>query len=152
MKSLRAVSWLKPRKSPLDTCIWNQHLYWLGWNGFANDLHLMQICIMAIYSLYWIWLRMIFHVLYVTVRKHSFRVKSAIFFLVWPWNLIDDLEKNGAPPLTYFRLCASFHIYLWIQTGVTVRKRPINVKMNDFISRVTLTSDRWPWKTMWHLP
>ena len=32
----------------------------------------------------------------------------------------------------YFKLCASFRSHWWIQTGVTVRKRPIWVKCNDF--------------------
>ena len=39
----------------------------------------------------------------------------------------------------------------WIQTGVTVRKRPIWVKFDDFSSRVTLKFDGWPWKTIGHL-
>ena len=57
---------------------------------------------------------------------------SAIFRAVWPWNLTDDLENNRAPFLRYFKLCASFRSHLSIQTGVTVRKRPIWVKFNDF--------------------
>ena len=39
----------------------------------------------------------------------------------------------------------------WIQTGVTVRKHLIWVKIGNFLSCVTLNSDRWPWKTTWHL-
>ena len=35
------------------------------------------------------------------------------------------LKNNRAPLLCYFKLCASFRSYWWIQTGVTVRKRPI---------------------------
>ena len=42
------------------------------------------------------------------------------------------LKNNKAPLLTYFKLSASFYIYWWIQTGVTVRKRPIWVKIGDF--------------------
>ena len=42
------------------------------------------------------------------------------------------LENNRASLLCCFKLCASFHSHLWIQTGVTVRKRPIWVKFNDF--------------------
>ena len=30
------------------------------------------------------------------------------------------------------KLCASFHNHWWIKTGVTVRKRPIWVKIDDF--------------------
>ena len=69
----------------------------------------------------------------VTVRKPSIRVKISNFlslvtlqFDVWPW------KNNRAPHLCYFKLCASFHSQWWIQTGVTVRKRPISVKFDDF--------------------
>ena len=61
------------------------------------------------------------------------------------------LQNNRAPLLCYFKLCASFHHHMWIQTGVTVRKRPIWVKVNDFESRATLKFDGWPWKTIGHL-
>ena len=61
------------------------------------------------------------------------------------------LKNNRAPLLCYFKLCAAFHSYWWIQTGVTVRKRPIWVKFDDFESRVTLKFDGWPWKTIEHL-
>ena len=81
----------------------------------------------------------------------QFGSKSAILCPVWPWNLTYDLENNRAPLLHYFKLCASFHSHWWIQTGVTVRKCPIWVKFDDFLSRVTLKFDRWPWKTIGHL-
>ena len=55
------------------------------------------------------------------------------------------LKNNRAPLLCYFTLCASFHSHQLIQTGVSVWKRPIWVKI-DFFSRVTLKFDRWPWK------
>ena len=61
------------------------------------------------------------------------------------------LENNRAPLLCYFKLCASFHSHLWIQNGVTVRKRSIWVKIGDFLSRVTFKFDWWPWKTIGHL-
>ena len=48
--------------------------------------------------------------------------------------------------LCYFKLCASFHNHQWNQTGVTVWKCPIRVKIDDFMSLVTLRFDRWPWK------
>ena len=53
------------------------------------------------------------------------------------------LENNRASLLCCFKLCATFHSNQWIQTGVTVRKRPIWVKFDDFFSRVTLKFDRW---------
>ena len=57
---------------------------------------------------------------------------SMLFRAVWPWNLTDDLEKNRAPLLCYFKLCAAFRSHWWIQTGVRVRKRPIWVKCYAF--------------------
>ena len=41
------------------------------------------------------------------------------------------LENNRASLLCCFKLCATFHSHWWIQTGVTVRKRPIWVKFDD---------------------
>ena len=61
------------------------------------------------------------------------------------------LKNNRAPFLCYFKLCAAFRTHWWIQTGVTVRKRPIWVKFDVFLSRVTLKFDGWPWKTIGHL-
>ena len=52
--------------------------------------------------------------------------KSAIYDLEIWWM---TLENNRAPLLYCFKLCASFHSHQWIQTGVTVRKRPIWVKI-----------------------
>ena len=65
-------------------------------------------------------------------RNAQFGSKSTIFCPVWPWNLTDDLENNRTPLLCYFMICAPFHSHLWNQTGVTVRKRPIRVKIGDF--------------------
>ena len=62
------------------------------------------------------------------------------------------LKNNRAPLLCCFNsFCASFRSHHWIQTGVTVRKHPIWVKIVDFFSRVTLKFDGWPWKTIGHL-
>ena len=60
-------------------------------------------------------------------------------------------KSNRAPLLCYFKLFASFHSHWWIQTGVTVRKCLIWVKIDDFFNRVTLQFDGWPWKTIGHL-
>ena len=60
-------------------------------------------------------------------------------------------KNNRAPLLCYFKLCASFRSHWWIQTGVTVRKRLIWVKIDAFFSRVTLKFDGWPSKTIGHL-
>ena len=60
-------------------------------------------------------------------------------------------KNNRAPLLCYFKLCAAFCSHWWIQTEVTVRKRLISVKIDDFFSRVTLICDGWPSKTIGHL-
>ena len=57
-------------------------------------------------------------------------------------------KNNKARLLYYIKRCVSFQIHQWIQTGGTVRKRPIWVKFDDFFSRVTLQFDVWPWKTI----
>ena len=41
------------------------------------------------------------------------------------------LKNNRVPLLCCFKLCASFYSHHWIQIGVTVRKRPIWVKIGD---------------------
>ena len=48
---------------------------------------------------------------------------------------------NRAPLLSIIKPYASFHHHMWIQTGVTVRKRLSWV--------VTLTFDLWPWPFAW---
>ena len=81
------------------------------------------------------------------------------FFVPWLWNLTDDLEKNNRVPLlTYFKLCASFHSHWWIQTGVTVRKLSIWVKISIFfvphdleIWHMTLKNNKAPLLTCFKL-
>ena len=122
----------------------------------------------------------------------------AIFCPMWPWNSMDDLEKqqgtlpkqhqalciisspsvnstlsyspktfnsgqnrrffvpcdleiwrialknNRARLLSNIKRCASFHRHIWIQTGVTVRKR-----LSWFLTSVTLTFDLWSWPFAW---
>ena len=55
------------------------------------------------------------------------------FFKIW-WM---TLKRNRASFLCYFKLCASFHSHQWIQTWITVWKRPIWVKIDDHFSCVT---------------
>ena len=59
------------------------------------------------------------------------------------------LENNKEPLLYYIKLCASFQIHRWTQTGVTVRKHSIRIKIGDFfvpryfeISLMTFTNNR----------
>ena len=61
------------------------------------------------------------------------------------------LKNKRAPLLYYIKLWVSFQSHGWIQTGVKVRKRSIQVNIGDFLSRVTLKFDRWTWKTIGHL-
>ena len=55
------------------------------------------------------------------------------------------------PHLYYIKLSAAFQSHWYIQTGVTVRKRSIRVIVGDFLSRMTLNIDGWPWITIGHL-
>ena len=56
------------------------------------------------------------------------------------------LKNNRAPLLSNIKLYASFHHHMWIQTGVTVRKR-----ISWVVTSVTLTFDLWPWPFAWTL-
>ena len=42
------------------------------------------------------------------------------------------LKNNRAPLLYYVKLCVSFPTYEWIETGVTLWKRSIQIKKNNF--------------------
>ena len=77
--------------------------------------------------------------------------KSSIFRLCYLeiWRM--TLKNNRALLLCYFELYTSFRSHWWIETGVTAWKWPIWVKMDDFLSHVTLQFDVWPWKTIGHL-
>ena len=89
---------------------------------------------------------------WVTVRKRSIRVTICDCFVpcdleIW-WM---TLKNNRAPLLYHIKLCASFQSHGWIQAGITVRKHSIQVKIGNFLSRVTLKLNWWPWKTKGHL-
>ena len=61
-------------------------------------------------------------------------------------------SKNyRAPLLHYIKLCALSQTPRWIQTGVSVWKCSIRVKIANFLSRVTLKFDGWLWKTIGYL-
>ena len=91
----------------------------------------------------------------------QFGLKLAIFghndFEIWRMTL----KNYRALLLSCFKLCVSFRNHWWIETGVTIQKRQIWVKIDDFFSRVTLKFDGfsrvtlkfdgWPWKTIWHI-
>ena len=113
-------------------------------NNRAPLLYYAKLC--ASFQIHW-WSQT-----WVTAWKHSSRVKIGNFFVphdLENWRM--TLKNNRAPLLCYFNLCASFHSQWWIQTGVTVRKRPIWVKIDDFfwqcdlkIWRMTSKNNRVP--------
>ena len=56
------------------------------------------------------------------------------------------LKNNRAPLLSNIKFYASCHHHMWIQTGVTVRKR-----LSWVVTSVTFTFDLWPWPFAWTL-
>ena len=54
------------------------------------------------------------------------------------------LTNNRTPLLSNVKLYVSFHHHMWIQPGVTVRKR-----LNGVMTSVILTFDLWPWPFAW---
>ena len=67
----------------------------------------------------------------VTARKLEIQIKGdfSVPCDLQVWRM--TLKNKRALLLCYFKLCASFHCHLWIQTGVTVWKPPIQVKIGD---------------------
>ena len=60
-------------------------------------------------------------------------------------------QNSRVPLLCHFKLCALVCSHVRIQTGVTVQKHSIWVKIVNLSARVTLTFDGWPQKTIGHL-
>ena len=84
---------------------------------------------------------------WVTVRKHPIWVKFRRFLEPCDseiWRM--TLKNNRAPLLSNIKLYTSFYHHMWIQTGVTVRKR-----LSWVVTSVTLTFDLWPWPFAWTL-
>ena len=87
----------------------------------------------------------------VTVRKRSIRVKigdilsrATLKFDGWPWKTIGHLFYSTSSFVHHFEAMG--------ETGVTVPKRSIRVKIgNFFLSSVTLKFEGWPWKSIGHL-
>ena len=82
----------------------------------------------------------------VTVQKRTIWVKIDDFFsrVTLKFDGSPDLRNNRAPLLSNFKLCASFHRHIWIQIGVTVRKR-----LSWALTYVTLNFELWPWPFAW---
>ena len=85
-----------------------------------------------------------------TVRKCPIWVKFKIFWAVWPCNLTYDLKKQQGTSFMLLQVCAPFRSHWWIQTGVTVRKHPIWVKIDTFLAMRPSNFYGWPWKTIGH--
>ena len=63
----------------------------------------------------------------------------------WPWKTIGHLFYTTSSFVHHFKSIGEFKLEL------KVRKRSIWVKIGNFLSRVTLKFDGWPWKTIGHL-
>ena len=96
---------------------------------------------------------LLYHVnLCASLQSRQFGLKSAIFLsyvTLEIWRM--TLKNNIVPLLWCFKLCASLHSHHCIQAVDTFRKRPIWVKMDDFLSRVTFEFVGWPWKSIGRL-
>ena len=53
-------------------------------------------------------------------------------------------KNNRALVLYYIKLCASFQIHWWIQTGFTVQKRSIQVEIGDIPASIVTLAQRQP--------
>ena len=65
----------------------------------------------------------------------------------WPWKTIGHLSYAASSFVHHDHFIAIGKFKLELR----VRKRSIRVKICDFLSRVILTIDGWPWKTIGHL-
>ena len=130
---LLKLDWNHRLISPCDLEIW-----WMtSKNNKAHLLYQMKLC--ASFQMHW-WIQT-----GVIVPKCSIRVKKWWFFVphdldIW-WI---TLKNNRTPLLYYIKLCAAFQSHWHIQTGVTVRKYSIRVKIGDFCPG-------WLWKLMYDL-
>ena len=61
------------------------------------------------------------------------------------------LKNNRARLPCHFKLFASFHSHLWIQTGVTVQNSQFMWKVVFVFCVMTLKFERWPWQMIKHL-
>ena len=81
----------------------------------------------------------------------QFRSKLAIFCLVWPWNLMDDLQKQqGTSSMPHQALCIISKPLL--NSNLSYSPETLTSGQNQwfFLSRVTLKFNEWPWKTKGH--
>ena len=110
-------------------------------NNKAPLLYYIKIC--ASFQIHW-WIQ-----IGVTVRKCSIWVKIGDFLSqvtlkidVWPRKTIGHL---------FYTMSSFVHHFKSSQTWATAWKRSNRVKIGNFLSRMTLKIDEWPWKTIGHL-
>ena len=85
-----------------------------------------------------------------TVRKRPVLVKLGDFLSSMTLKFDEWPGKNKHP---FYATSSIVHHFIAIYEFkiVTVRKRPLWVKIDVCFSRVTLTFDKWPWKTIGRL-
>ena len=114
------------------------------WN-LMNDLK------KTIGYLFYTTLSFVHHFIAIAIEEFKLELHSGKLNLGQNWRFFSPcdlgiwwmtLKNNRAPFLCCFKLCASFHSHYWIETGVTVQKRPMWIKIGDFFSRVIL--EIWP--------
>ena len=82
----------------------------------------------------------------------QFGSKSMIFCPVWPWNLMDDLEKQQSiSSMLHEALCIISKPSVNSNWSYSPEMLNFGSKSAIFLSRVTLKFDGWPWKTIGHL-
>ena len=67
-----------------------------------------------------------------------------IFQVIWPWNLTYDPEKQQGTSSMFLEVYVLFHGHPWIQTGVSVQKCWIRVKVDTFCPM-------WLWHKIWRM-
>ena len=78
-------------------------------------------------------------------------LKSSINQLVWPWNLMNDLEKQWGTSSILHQILCIISNPLVNSKWRTIRKCSIRVKIGNLLSRVNLIFDGWPWKIIGHI-
>ena len=80
----------------------------------------------------------------------QFGSKSAIICIVWPWNLMDNLENNRVYLLCYFKLCASFRSH-WSIEKLVLQSGNDQIGTKFVLTPVALSCDLWPRSFAWTL-
>ena len=121
---------------PCNLEIWRMTLQ----NNWAPLLCCFKLCA-SFHSHHWIQARVTFRKLPILGQNWQFFVPCDLEFDWWPLVTIGHV---------FYAARVSLHSHHWIQTGVTVRKRPIRVQIGDFfpcdmeIWRMTLKNNKAP--------